>query len=139
MPSASSPSFVEGPSARTSPFLTLSPTFTAGRWLMHVPWFERAYLLSLYSFSSFLVYLTLIDLASTYVTFPSPSARMHMPESTAFLCSMPVATMGASVVRSGTACLCMFAPMRARFASSFSRNGIIEVATETIILGLTSM
>ena len=33
----------------------------------------------------------------------------------------------------------MFEPMRARFASSCSRNGIKDAATETICFGLTSM
>ena len=33
----------------------------------------------------------------------------------------------------------MFAPIRARFASLCSRNGIIAVATETICAGETSM
>ena len=60
---------------------------------------------------------------------------MVTPESTAHLCSMPVATMGASVVIRGTAWRCMFAPIRARFASSFSRKGIIAVAMETIMRG----
>ncbi len=33
----------------------------------------------------------------------------------------------------------MFEPMRARFASSFSKKGIIAVATETTIFGETSI
>jgi len=37
--------------------------------------------------------------------------------------SMPVPTSGESVRSSGTDCRCMFAPISARFASSFSRNG----------------
>ena len=48
-------------------------------------------------------------------------------------------TTGASVVRSGTACLCMFEPIRARFASSFCRKGIRAVATENTIFGETSI
>ena len=52
---------------------------------------------------------------------------------------MPVATMGASVVIRGTAWRCMFAPIRARFASSFSRKGIIAVAMETIMRGEMSI
>ena len=43
---------------------------------------------------------------------------------------MPVPTSGASVRRSGTAWRCMFEPMSARFASSFSRNGISAAATD---------
>ena len=77
--------------------------------------------------------------AETRVTSPSPSARTAISESMQFLCSMPVATMGAWVVSRGTACRCMLAPMRARLASSFSRKGIMAVAMETIILGETSM
>ena len=41
--------------------------------------------------------------------------------------------------RSGTAWRCMFEPIRARLASSCSRNGMSAVATETTCLGLTSM
>jgi hypothetical protein len=39
-PSASSPSSVHGPSARTWPFWTLWPTRTIGFWVMQVFWFE---------------------------------------------------------------------------------------------------
>ena len=39
----------------------------------------------------------------------------------------------------GTAWRCMFEPISARLASSFSRNGISEAATETSCLGLTSI
>src|SRR5438477_407389 len=53
---------------------------------------------------------------------------MTAPESRAVRRSMPVLTTGASGRRVGTACRCMFAPMRARVASSFSRNGIMDVA-----------
>jgi hypothetical protein len=57
----------------------------------------------------------------------------------ATISSMPVPTKGASACRSGTAWRCMFEPMSARFASSFSRNGISEAATETSCFGDTSM
>ncbi len=40
---------------------------------------------------------------------------------------------------SGTAWRIMFAPMRARLASSCSRKGIMAVATDTIWRGETSM
>ena len=53
--------------------------------------------------------------------------------------SMPVPTSGASERSSGTDCRCMFAPIRARLASSCSRNGIIAVATDTVCRGETSM
>ncbi|EXI74154.1 MAG: hypothetical protein AW07_02292 [Candidatus Accumulibacter sp. SK-11] len=52
---------------------------------------------------------------------------------------MPVPTSGFSGRRHGTACRCMLAPMSARLASSCSRKGISEAATETIWLGATSM
>ena len=51
---------------------------------------------------------------------------------------MPVPTSGASAWISGTAWRCMFEPISARLASSFSRNGISAAATETICLGETS-
>ena len=53
--------------------------------------------------------------------------------------SMPVPMSGAAVLMSGTAWRCMFEPMSARFASSFSRNGISDAATETSWFGETSI
>ena len=53
--------------------------------------------------------------------------------------SMPVPTNGARARSSGTAWRCMFDPISARFASSFSRNGMSEAATETSCFGETSM
>ena len=52
---------------------------------------------------------------------------------------MPVPTSGASDWSSGTAWRCMFEPISARLASSFSRNGISDAATETSCFGETSM
>ena len=52
---------------------------------------------------------------------------------------MPVPTSGFSVRSVGTAWRCMFEPISARFASSCSRNGISDAATETTCLGETSM
>ena len=52
---------------------------------------------------------------------------------------MPVPTSGASGCSSGTAWRCMFEPMSARLASSFSRNGISAAATDTSWFGDTSM
>src|ERR1700694_2122718 len=72
-------------------------------------------------------------------TVPSPLATINSPESLAAAHSMPVPTIGASVTTSGTAWRCMFEPIRARFASSCSRNGISAVATLTVCLGDTSM
>ncbi len=53
--------------------------------------------------------------------------------------SRPVATIGGSVTNSGTACRCMFEPIKARLASSCSRKGIRPAETPTIWLGATSM
>ena len=57
-------------------------------------------------------------------TTPARRARTRAPESWPPCPRCPVPTSGASVWRSGTAWRCMFEPMRARFASSCSRNGI---------------
>ncbi len=64
---------------------------------------------------------------------------MTAPESRAVMYSMPVPTKGDRARSSGTAWRCMFDPINARFASSFSRNGMSEAATETSCLGETSM
>ncbi len=77
--------------------------------------------------------------ASTWSTTPERLAAMATPESRATVSSMPVPTSGASVWSSGTAWRCMLEPMRARLASSFSRNGISAAATETSCFGETSM
>ena len=52
---------------------------------------------------------------------------------------MPVPTKGASGMMSGTACFCMLAPIRARWASSCSTKGMSDVATEMICLVETSI
>ena len=109
---------------------------------MHVPWLERT------NFSSrYIVELaggTLLGLdgmrsAVTDSTVPSRPATTTWPESRAARASMPVPTMGDSGSSSGTAWRCMFEPIRARLASSCSRNGMSAVATDTTCLGLTSM
>ncbi len=61
------------------------------------------------------------------------------PESRATTASMPVPTSGDWVRSSGTAWRCMLVPMSARLASSFSRKGISEAATETSWFGDTSI
>jgi hypothetical protein len=66
-------------------------------------------------------------------------ATMVAPESRATAASMPVPTSGASARISGTAWRCMFEPISARLASSFSRNGISAAATETSCFGDTSI
>ena len=77
--------------------------------------------------------------ASTATTVPSRLATTVTPESRATTASMPVPTSGASVRSSGTAWRCMFAPISARFASSFSRKGTSEAATDTSWFGDTSI
>ena len=82
---------------------------------------------------------TTIRVASTWSTTPERSATIAAPESRATLSSIPVPTKGASACSKGTACRCIFEPIKARFASSFSRNGINAAATETICFGETSI
>ena len=77
-------------------------------------------------------------LASTWSTTPVRRAAMAAPESRATTASMPVPTSGALVRTSGTAWRCMFEPISARLASSFSRNGMSAAATETSCFGDTS-
>ncbi len=74
-------------------------------------------------------------IASTWSTTPARRAVWQAPESRATFSSMPVPTNGASARSSGTAWRCMFEPISARFASSFSRNGISEAATDTSCFG----
>ena len=83
--------------------------------------------------------VTTIALASTVLTVPARSASLTSPVSTAARYSSPVPMVGASGISSGTAWRIMFEPIRARLASSCSRNGISAVATETICSGATSM
>ena len=52
---------------------------------------------------------------------------------------MPVPTKGFSVIKVGTACLCIFEPIRALLASSCSKKGITDDATDTICIGDTSI
>ncbi len=139
MPSASSPSRVDDPSASTSPAFTLSPSFTIGRWWMSVPWFDRMNFTRSYESRSPSRVETTMRSASTSLTVPARLVRTTSPVSMAARYSRPVPMSGGSVMRSGTACRCMFEPMSARFASLCSRNGMSAVATETICAGSTSM
>jgi len=77
--------------------------------------------------------------ASTRSTIPARVLTTTAPESRAAMASMPVPTMGGSATSSGTAWRCMLEPIRARLASSCSRNGIRAAATLTNCLGETSM
>ena len=81
----------------------------------------------------------MIRSASTTSTTPPRLQRTTAPLSRATVPSRPVPTIGASERTSGTAWRCMFEPIRARFASSCSRNGMSEAATDTICIGDTSM
>ncbi|CFP61306.1 Uncharacterised protein [Bordetella pertussis] len=90
------------------------------------------------TFSSSLTRITTRS-ASTWSTTPPRSACTVVPESTATVRSTPVPTSGFSGRRQGTAWRCMLAPISARLASSCSRNGISDAATDTICDGATSM
>ena len=139
-PSAISPWSVEELSASTWPSVTRAPTSTIGRWLMQVPWFERRNFLSRYVSRSLpSSRSTMMSPAVTLTTVPAWAATTTCCESNAARYSTPVPTTGASGWSSGTDCRIMFEPIRARLASSCSRNGIMAVATLTICLGLTSM
>jgi hypothetical protein len=76
---------------------------------------------------------------STKSTTPSRLATTVTPESRATMPSMPVPMSGDMVRTSGTAWRCMFEPISARLASSCSRNGIKDAATDTSWFGETSM
>ena len=111
---------------------------------MQVFWFERWYLIRLMMSTfdpvpSSSSGLTTIREASADSTTPSRFATTVTPESRATTASMPVPMSGASVRMSGTAWRCMLDPMRARFASSFSRKGISDAATDTSWFGDTSI
>lgn len=73
--------------------------------------------------------------ASTNTTVPFTVVMGTMPESRATWVSRPVPTRGRSGRSSGTAWRCMFEPIRARLASSCSRKGISDVATEITCTG----
>ena len=105
---------------------------------MIVPWFDRMNLFSGYS-SFFEPWVTTICSESTWLTSPALAARTTSPVSTAARRSIPVPISGGSGFNSGTAWRCMLEPIRARLASSCSRNGISAVATDQIWVGETSI
>ena len=70
------------------------------------------------------------------VPFGDDRARAHRARSSL---RGPCRRSGASGRSSGTAWRCMFEPMRARLASSCSRNGMSAAAALTIWFGATSM
>ena len=87
---------------------------------------------------SSVTFITIL-LPSILSTIPSRLATIVTPESKATSLSIPVPTSGDSGFNNGTACLIMFDPINALFASSFSKNGIKDAATETNCFGDTSM
>ena len=76
---------------------------------------------------------------STDSTTPARRATADTPESRANGASIPVPTKGFSARNNGTAWRCMFAPIKARFASSCSKNGIKPAPTEITCDGDTSI
>ena len=103
LPSAISPLSVEGPSAITSPALTFSPFTTIGFWFIHVPPFVLLNLRSLYVSMLPLFVSIVISSPVTFLITPSDFASIIIPESLAALYSIPVPTIGESVIISGTA------------------------------------
>ena len=89
--------------------------------------------------SSSSVTLITILLPSILSTTPSRLATIVTPESKATSLSIPVPTSRASGVSNGTAYLIIFDPIKALLASSFSKKGIKDAATETSCLGETSI
>ena len=72
-------------------------------------------------------------LLSTFSTMPAFFAFTAIHASRAITLSIPVPTIGASFVKSGTAWRCIFEPISARLASSCSKKGIKDAVTPTII------
>ena len=107
-----------------------------GRWLMQVPWLERTNFSSGYE-SQLAAVLVDDGCASAVTDVTTPAARGDddLARVARRAASMPVPTIGDSGSSSGTAWRCMLEPMRARLASSCSRNGMSAVATDTICLG----
>ena len=75
----------------------------------------------------------------TEVTTPAALAVTNWPLSRATRPSIPVPTVGAWGRSNGTAWRCMLEPIKARLASSCSRNGINAADTLMICIGETSM
>ena len=121
-----------------SPFFTFSPTVTIGFWLIQVPPLVLLNLRSLWVMVFPVWYLTVMASPVTFWITPSSSANTKIPESLAALYSIPVPTIGLSVIISGTAWRCMLAPIKALLASSCSKKGIMAAAIETNCFGETS-
>ena len=103
---------------------------------MHVFWFDRVYFVRLYISTALFEFLesvtrTTILAASTFSTTPLFFETTQTPESPATIVSNPVPTNGFSGFNTGTAWRIMFDPIKALLASSCSRKGINEAATET--------
>ena len=96
---------------------------------MSVPDFERF----------FSAALTTILFPSILSTTPSLLVTIVAPESIATPSSIPVPTKGDSGFNKGTAWRIILEPIKALFASSFSKKGINDAATDTNCLGETSI
>ena len=78
-------------------------------------------------------------MASTYSTVPASGALITRPIANGTSASIPVPTTGEDALNKGTACDCMFVPIKARIASSCAMNGISEAATPTTWRGTRSI
>ena len=120
---------------------TRSPTSTIGRWLMHVPWLERRNFVSLYSCRLAVVVRDSDGAARpSWSTTPSPSredddARSPCRSYTPYRCRRS-APRGGAAERPDAACS---RPSGRGSRRRSRRNGIIAVATETIIRGEISI
>jgi len=119
--------------------MTRWPLTTIGRWVKQVPWLVRTNFRKRCTWRFPSPSRTTICSPVTDSTTPSAGDSVTWPESRAVRSSIPVPTSGADGFRSGTAWRCMLVPIRARLASSCSRNGISEPATDIVCLGETSM
>ena len=122
-----------------SPAFSFSPSDTTGLWLIQVPPLVLLNFLRRYTSTSPFLLRTRTSSADTFSTTPSLLAVIVIPESLAARYSIPVPTSGDSGINKGTACLCMFDPIKERFTSSCSKKGIIAAATDTNCFGETSI
>ena len=116
------------------PFLTRWPFLTMGFWFRQVRSLRPTNLRSTYS-SALSIRMRLdIDAGDDAGAF-GPDDHAAVLGDGAFHAG---ATTGGSVRSSGTAWRCMLEPIKARLASSCSRNGISAAETETVCRGLMS-
>ena len=81
----------------------------------------------------------IISFASTLSIVPSHGETTAALESNATFPSIPVPTIGGSGLSKGTDCRIILDPINARFASSFSKNGMRAADTLTIWFGDISL